>query len=117
MKKLSLKTDHLLFGFAAVVCLGGLVTLYFAKDACDIAKLLMLFTALGAVVFGWKQLKANHDWNRRSLTMTHLSDHIEKLRKYRLKLDELTIKSGVISHDGQSISFSDRVNQFFLSQA
>lgn len=40
-----------------------------------------------------KQLKANHDWNRRSFTTSFMKDIVNELSSTRKKLDELTCPS------------------------
>ena len=99
-----------------VVSVGVYILLKHPDHIREASSALLVFLSLCALVFGWRQLKANHDWNRRSLTMTHLQEQIEKLREYRLKLDELTTKNQIIDHHGKYISFSDRVNYFFYKK-
>lgn len=108
----SVKSDYVLFALVFLFCFAGILTLPYAKDAGDIIKLLMLFVALAAVAFGWKQLKANHDWNRRSMTILELYKIIGNLRKYRMKLDELTAEKEIIKFKDRYVSFSERYNFF-----
>ncbi len=76
----------------------------------DASKISLVIISLSALVAGLAQLSANHDWNRRSLTIVELTKYVEKLREYRMQLDALTNKEDIIELDGKFISFTDRVN-------
>ncbi len=106
-------SEKLLFGYViTVISIIILVSLICGNCVDGWVKAMLLATSLIAVLFGWKQLKANHDWNRRSLTITKLQELIEKLREYRMNLDRLTTENKIIEFHGKYISFTDRVNFF-----
>ena len=84
-----------------------------------VAQISMPLVALFAIGFAWRQVQANHDWNRRSLAFTELRKYIQELREYRMQLDRLTISNKIINikhfmeatsdQDDKFISFTDRV--------
>jgi len=55
-----------------------------------------------------KQLTANHDWNRRSYSISYLGQAIDKIQKIRGELNELTSKVPIKGNDNNKVSFSDR---------
>ncbi|MDD3468094.1 MAG: hypothetical protein PHE67_13175 [Campylobacterales bacterium] len=62
-----------------------------------------------AIYFNRKQLKANHDWNRRSFTTSFMKDIVNELSSTRKKLDELTCpseKKVIKDASGEFINFS-----------
>jgi len=74
--------------FALIVIVIEIVVFFMYPNEIEkVSKILMVAISLVAILFGWKQLRANHDWNRRSLTLVQLNELIEKLRKYRMELD------------------------------
>ena len=55
-----------------------------------------------------KQLKANHDWNRRSFTINYMSTCIEQIQTLRKELNKLTSEVHIRGNEENILSFSDR---------
>jgi len=55
-----------------------------------------------------EQLKASHDWNRRSFSVTYLNGVIEKIQDTRKELNKLTSKIAIGGDKSNKMSFSDR---------
>ncbi|PHR57276.1 MAG: hypothetical protein COA44_06140 [Arcobacter sp.] len=65
------------------------------------------------IIINKRQLKANHDWNRRSFTTAEIGSISKNLMQIRDELDILTCskKEIIKSTNGKYINFTDRINQ------
>lgn len=99
--------------------------LYLYVVFSSITAIIALMAVVVNIYISRKQLKANHDWNRRSFTSSQLKDFISQLSSIRDELDRLTTptettkcvdgkdviitENEVIEIEGKFINYTDRL--------